>query len=284
MGNSPLRLCIHQVWEKQTIQVVLPDGQVIYMQQPTTVADLLVAYPYHFVCHGSPPLLDQRLPANTKLEPGEIYYLIPVPKPYPPAQSGFQHGNSRPRSRKSIYSQQEALVEPTAIRVPNQCPANDRPSSVSNFTDCTQLNIKPQGCLIKFFVFRQNVTSASVLSEETFEVHDNECYTGNPPAQKGNQKSDGKHRGGRGRRPVISWKPHLESISETKAFGDVSKKNRHISNLSMSFLSSISNIKMSAVAPAPRMSPPRTTPGSASVGIEQDCQKLKSIAKASWLL
>ncbi|KAL2623509.1 hypothetical protein R1flu_003714 [Riccia fluitans] len=272
MGNSPLTLCIHQVWEKQTVQVVHPDGQVIYMQQPTTVANLLEAHPFHFVCHGSPPLLEQRLPADTKLEAGEIYYLIPIPKPYFPAQPNFQCRNSRPRRRKSI----PALTEPIGFRNPSSLPAHDRASTASNFTDYTQLSIKPQGCLIKFFVFRQNVTSASVSPEESFKVHNNECYASKPPARK-YKKSD-SYRGVRGRRPVISWTPHLESISETKAFSDYSKKNS-ISNFSLSLFSTISSIKMSApVAPAMRMSPPRTPPS--SIDSERDCQKQKLMYSA----
>ncbi|CAM6098810.1 unnamed protein product [Calypogeia fissa] len=245
MGNSPLTVCLSQAFAKQTVQVVLPDGQVLFMPHPLTVGMLMEAHPSHIVCQGSPSLLEQRLPIHQRLESGEIYYLLPSSQvltavPTTPTRDLFQNIRQQQQQNK-VQSKQQFNKQ---TRGPYKPPPAD-------LADYARLSLKPQRCLINLFVFRQSV--ASIMPEESFKVVTSQSQAGdhyhqygikarafvpaaapaatpppstapiqilnnkrNAPQFDNNSPKQQHHRGVRGRKQVAPWRPHLESISETK--------------------------------------------------------------------
>jgi hypothetical protein len=66
---------------KSSIKVVLADGTVEEFPKPITVAELMMEYPQHFVYHSSAITNNIQkkdiLPADSELEAGSYYYLLP---------------------------------------------------------------------------------------------------------------------------------------------------------------------------------------------------------------
>ena len=66
---------------KSSIKVVLSDGTVEEFPKPITVAELMMEYPQHFVYHSSAITNNIQkkdiLPADSELEAGSYYYLLP---------------------------------------------------------------------------------------------------------------------------------------------------------------------------------------------------------------
>ncbi|BBN13881.1 hypothetical protein MPTK1_6g07150 [Marchantia polymorpha subsp. ruderalis] len=70
----------------QPVRVVHGDGQVLQLAPMVKVADVLSRYPHHYICHMSPDLPSNRstmLPLDTELEPGYVYFLLPLPRLFP---------------------------------------------------------------------------------------------------------------------------------------------------------------------------------------------------------
>ncbi|CAK9238385.1 unnamed protein product, partial [Sphagnum troendelagicum] len=70
-------------------KVMMIDGSVAEFKEPITVAELMMEYPQHLVCHSSAMQHQQQakskqqlqmkaaLPADVQLELGRLYYLLP---------------------------------------------------------------------------------------------------------------------------------------------------------------------------------------------------------------
>lgn len=108
---------------KSSIKVVLSDGTVEEFPKPITVAELMMEYPQHFVYHSSAITNNIQkkdiLPADSELEAGSYYYLLPssnysgpvsppklpAPKPKPSSSKHAATGNS---SLKPEISREES--------------------------------------------------------------------------------------------------------------------------------------------------------------------------------
>ncbi|CAM6099761.1 unnamed protein product [Calypogeia fissa] len=75
----------------QPVRVVHGDGQVLSRLPPVKVADILVNHPHHYICHMCPELPTNKspmLPLDYDLEPGYLYFLLPLPKLFPTSSAG----------------------------------------------------------------------------------------------------------------------------------------------------------------------------------------------------
>ncbi|KAG6546264.1 hypothetical protein Mapa_012303 [Marchantia paleacea] len=77
MGNVAfLSCCLSKV-----VRVVHPSGRVYIYTQPISIAELLLAYPHHYVCdsEGTNPK-GAMLPLEMDLQLGRTYVLVPLPR------------------------------------------------------------------------------------------------------------------------------------------------------------------------------------------------------------
>lgn len=80
MGNTAL--CAGGASRADAVTVLKADGSVLTLENTVRVADLILEFPNHFLCHSSTLLLLQQvkiLPLGTTLIPGEVYFLVPIP-------------------------------------------------------------------------------------------------------------------------------------------------------------------------------------------------------------
>ncbi|KAG0555930.1 hypothetical protein KC19_11G013900 [Ceratodon purpureus] len=80
MGNAAL--CAGRASHADAVTVLKADGNVLTFESTVRVADLILEFPNHFMCHSSSLLLLQQvkiLPLGTTLIPGEVYFLVPIP-------------------------------------------------------------------------------------------------------------------------------------------------------------------------------------------------------------
>ncbi|CAK9198745.1 unnamed protein product, partial [Sphagnum troendelagicum] len=92
-------------------RVVMIDGSFTEFKEPITVAELMMDYPQHLVCHSSAvmdmqqqqqssksrsPRLHKKaaLPADVHLELGRLYYLLPASQFQGPLVAGLAHASS----------------------------------------------------------------------------------------------------------------------------------------------------------------------------------------------
>jgi hypothetical protein len=62
--------------------VLKADGSVLTFENTVRVADLILEFPNHFMCHSSSLFLPRKvkiLPLGSTLIPGEVYFLVPNP-------------------------------------------------------------------------------------------------------------------------------------------------------------------------------------------------------------
>jgi hypothetical protein len=92
-------------------RVVMIDGSFTEFKEPITVAELMMDYPQHLVCHSSAVINTQQqqqssksrsprlqkkaaLPADVQLELGRLYYLLPASQFQGPLVAGLAHASS----------------------------------------------------------------------------------------------------------------------------------------------------------------------------------------------
>ncbi|KAL2621764.1 hypothetical protein R1flu_001969 [Riccia fluitans] len=72
----------------QVVRIVYGDGQVLsFAASNVKVADVLTKHPHHYICHRSPDK-SSMLPLDAELEPGSVYFLLPLPRLFPSSGSG----------------------------------------------------------------------------------------------------------------------------------------------------------------------------------------------------
>jgi hypothetical protein len=88
-------------------KVMMMDGSVAEFKEPITVAELMMEYPQHLVCHSSAMQHQQQtkskqqlqmkaaLPADVQLELGRLYYLLPASKFQGPLQQQLYQQQQR---------------------------------------------------------------------------------------------------------------------------------------------------------------------------------------------
>ena len=80
MGNAAL--CAGRASHAAAVTVLKADGNVLTFENTVRVADIILEFPNHFMCHSSSLLLLQQvkiLPRGATLIPGEVYFLVPIP-------------------------------------------------------------------------------------------------------------------------------------------------------------------------------------------------------------
>ncbi|KAL3692268.1 hypothetical protein R1sor_005919 [Riccia sorocarpa] len=68
------------------VKILHGDGQVLSLAAPNLkVGDVLIRHPHHYMCHMSPDQSNKStmLPLDTELEPGSVYFLLPLPRLFP---------------------------------------------------------------------------------------------------------------------------------------------------------------------------------------------------------
>lgn len=105
MGNAAL--CAGRASHAAAVTVLKADGNVLTFENTVRVADLILEFPNHFMCHSSSLLLLQQLkilPRGTTLIPGEVYLLVPIP--------GQESENNRPAVEEDSDTESLLYIEP----------------------------------------------------------------------------------------------------------------------------------------------------------------------------
>ncbi|CAK9237198.1 unnamed protein product [Sphagnum troendelagicum] len=99
-------------------KVMMIDGSVAEFKEPITVAELMMEYPQHLVCHSSAMQHQQQakskqqlqmkaaLPADVQLELGRLYYLLPASKFQGPLQQQLYQQQQRAAAAQKKLMQQ----------------------------------------------------------------------------------------------------------------------------------------------------------------------------------
>lgn len=94
MGNVAfLACCLSKV-----VRVVHPSGRVYIYTQPISIAELLLAYPHHYVCDSrGTTQKGAMLPLEMELQLGHTYVLVPLPRLF-----NYLKGGQRPQPTSCI--------------------------------------------------------------------------------------------------------------------------------------------------------------------------------------
>ncbi|KAJ7538992.1 hypothetical protein O6H91_11G072000 [Diphasiastrum complanatum] len=180
-----------------TVRVMYPNGIVEEFRTPVVVAELMLENPQHFVWESSSVNTKQRapaLPADAKLEVGQLYYLLPSSAVRSAGLDLSSKQDCTFQKQKSI--QKMSLGETLDLRNLSKAQRTTEPFEIEQKGSVTHVTVSPQ-YLPEFMV--QNCSNAL----------------------EGDSCSDNSELQMAYRRHVMSktysWKPKLETVEEAKA-------------------------------------------------------------------
>ncbi|KAG6540852.1 hypothetical protein Mapa_017782 [Marchantia paleacea] len=215
----------------QPVRVVHGDGQVLQLAPMVKVGDVLSRYPHHYICHMSPDLPSNRstmLPLDTELEPGYVYFLLPLPRLFPNpgtlSSSSCSCYTNHERSQQDGGNEQSSLIQkggfsPLMIKQmivrigsPMRTPKKKVSPEISRQSSTAPHSTNPYS---PNFGKENNPLLSPVYK------HKRSNSSPKRSASPKNSKSTNRSRSNFNEREVPichRWKPRLGCISETDAF------------------------------------------------------------------